>query len=119
MAETRVGILVPNLFLRVPVDTAVRGVGALPVILGGSDEARHSDCRIVIIDLEAAGETGPDLAALLAGTGKIVLAFGPHVESQRLAAARAAGAVALARGAFLARLPELLSSALERIAGEE
>jgi hypothetical protein len=37
-----------------------------------------------------------------------VLAFGPHVQGEMLAEARAAGAVVLPRSIFLARLPELL-----------
>jgi hypothetical protein len=41
-----------------------------------------------------------------------VLAFGPHVRAEALAAARRAGAVALPRSAFLARLPELLATAV-------
>jgi hypothetical protein len=51
-----------------------------------------------------------------------VLAFGPHVKAQMLAASRAAGAVVLPRSVFLARLPELLAAALgpaHRPAGSE
>ena len=46
------------------------------------------------------------------GAGKTVLAFGPHVQGEMLAAARAAGAVVLPRSVFLARLPELLAAAV-------
>jgi hypothetical protein len=112
VAETRVGVLVPNLFVRVPVDTAVRSVGAVPVTLAGGDQARSADCPVLIVDLDAVGEAGAELLTALTEAGKIVLAFGPHVEGRRLAAARAAGATVLPRGVFLSRLPELLGGAL-------
>ena len=112
MAEgPRVGVLVPNLFLRVGVDAAVQAGGGQVVGLAGPASAA-AGCAVVIADLEA---LGPDPAAAIraiAATGATVLAFGPHVQGERLAAARAAGAVALPRSVFLQRLPELLAAVL-------
>jgi hypothetical protein len=114
VVDARIGILVPNLFMRVPVDTAVRAAGASPVTLAGADEAGGTDCAVVIVDLDPAGGADPELVEELAAAGRLVLAFAPHVEAGRLAAARAAGATVLPRGAFLARLPELLTRSLRR-----
>lgn len=110
---TRVGVVVPNLFLRVPVDAAVRGVGAEPVGLAEPGEATARGCRVVVVDLDAVGSTALDAVSRLTAAGVVVLAFGPHVDAARLAAARSAGAVALPRSAFLRRLPDLLTTAVE------
>ena len=80
-------------------------------------EARlvDSPVRSLIVDLEA-GEPGMELIRRLrdaraderAKAIRIVV-FGPHVATQALAAAKAAGADAImARGAFSARLPQIL-----------
>ncbi|MFI5166126.1 MAG: hypothetical protein ACHQQS_05875 [Thermoanaerobaculales bacterium] len=115
MAETpRVGVLAPNLFLRIPLEAAIRNAGAQPIALDAPAQALDQNCRAVILDLPAAGDSAPVAIASLIRAGLGVLAFGPHVEGERLAAARRAGAVVLPRGAFLSRLPELLDLALGR-----
>ncbi len=109
----KVGLLVPNLFLRVPVDSAVRGAGAEPVALSGPGAAVTSGCKVVIADLDA---LKPDPATAIRAwvrAGIVVLGFGPHVEATLLAAARHAGAVVLPRATFLGRLPELLAAGLK------
>jgi len=109
---TRVAILVPNLFLFVPVEVAVRGAGAQPVPVQEPEAALEEECAVLVVDLAALGEKAPARLAPVCGKGIVVLAFGPHVEGESLAAVRASGAVALPRGAFLPRLPELLKVAL-------
>ena len=104
----RVGVLVPNLFLRVPVDAAVRGAGAEPVTVAGVAAAAGAP-RVLVVDLDALGPEPAAAVRELVTQGKDVLAFGPHVKAQMLAACRAAGAVVLPRSVFLARLPELLA----------
>ena len=112
MAErARVGVLVPNLFLRVPVDAAVRGAGAEPETVAGVAAAASAP-RVLVVDLDALGAEPETAVRALVVQGKDVLAFGPHVKAQMLAACRAAGAVVLPRSVFLARLPELLAAAL-------
>jgi hypothetical protein len=108
----RVAVLVPNLFVRVTVESAVRAARLVPVAVASAVQAREEDCRVAIVDLEASGIDAPAAIAALVGGGIVVLAFGPHVRAEALAAARQAGAVALPRSAFLARLPELLATAL-------
>lgn len=112
MAEgPRVGVLVPNLFLRVGVDAAVQASGAQVVGLAGPASAAGG-CVAVIADLDALGSDPATAIRAIAATGATVLAFGPHVQGERLAAARAAGAVVLPRSVFLQRLPELLAAVL-------
>lgn len=112
MAEgPRVGVLVPNLFLRVGVDAAVQASGAQVVGLA-SPASAAAGCAAVIADLEALGSDPAAAIRAIAATGATVLAFGPHVQGERLAEARAAGAVVLPRSVFLQRLPELLAAVL-------
>jgi hypothetical protein len=107
-----VGLLVPNLFLRVPLDSAVRGLGAEPVGLAGREAVERGGCKVVVVDLDVLKpEPGPAIKSWVRA-GIVVLGFGPHVEAALLAAARQAGAVVLPRSAFLGRLPELLAAAM-------
>ena len=108
----RVAVVVPNLFLRWPVETAIRAAGAQPVFLMDVSDAATVGCSVLIADLDAMGGEAAGALHALAAVNITVLAFGAHVERERLAAARAAGAVALPRSIFLAKLPELLESAV-------
>jgi hypothetical protein len=60
----------------------------------------------VVVDL--ARPDALDALAAAVPTGARVLAYGSHVERERLDAARTAGAEVLARSAFFNRLPDLL-----------
>lgn len=113
MAESaRVGLMIPNLFMRIPVEAAVRARGAQVLALADVASATSSGCSLVIADLDAFGSDPAAAVQALVASGAAVLAFGPHVEGVRLAAARAAGAVVLPRSAFLEQLRELLDTAL-------
>jgi hypothetical protein len=109
---TRVALFIPNLFVRVPVESAVRASRLEPHAVASPEQAGEAGCAVAILDLEAVGEGAPAAIASLVRAGVTVLAFGPHVRAGELAAARQAGAVALPRSAFLARLPELLAAAI-------
>jgi len=80
-------------------------------VLANAGQVAGSPCRVVIVDLEALGDDPAGAVRSLVAAGRTVLAFGPHVRGEMLAAARAAGAVVLPRSAFLDRLPELLRAA--------
>lgn len=108
----RVAILVPNLFLFVSVETAVNGAGAQPVTIREPEAAEREGCEVLVVDLDALGEGAAARLQPVCAAGVVVLAFAGHLEGAKLAAARAAGAVALPRSAFLPRLPELLTLAL-------
>jgi hypothetical protein len=68
--------------------------------------------RVVFIDLTAGEMVAPGALSeyrKLAGPDAWFVAFGPHVESESLAAAKATGCqVVLARSKFAAGLPELM-----------
>jgi DNA-binding NarL/FixJ family response regulator len=70
-----------------------------------------SPVRALIVDLEA-GETGLELIRMVKVKGGIrVVVFGPHVDAEGFERARATGADAVvARGAFGARLPQILQA---------
>lgn len=73
-----------------------------------------SPVKALIVDLEA-GQVALDLIRLARSTPRpgnpmAIIAFGPHVAVEALAAARSAGADAvLARGAFNRTLPQILT----------
>lgn len=106
-----IGVLAPNLFVRAAVDAAVLGAGARPIAINAGEKPRTSGIKVVIIDLEALGERTAEIVAAFSAARVTVLAFAPHVATEILRTARAGGAIALPRQAFLARLPELLAIA--------
>ncbi|MDX1946120.1 MAG: hypothetical protein SFU86_12045 [Pirellulaceae bacterium] len=69
------------------------------------------DCRLALVDLTIAG---PDLGGVVAAIRGVapaarIVAFGPHVDEARLAAAQAAGCdLVLSRGQFHKQYAELL-----------
>lgn len=69
--------------------------------------------RLILLDLTAADLTSPELLAeyhRLAGPSAWLVAVGPHVDAERLAAARAAGCrLAIPRSKFAADLPGLIT----------
>lgn len=93
------------------------GVAARPVRSIEMLEARLGDSPVkaLVVDLEG-GEVAMELIRRLRGGAKSptesavrVLAFGPHVATEALAGAKAAGAdVVMPRGGFSARMPEIL-----------
>ena len=96
---------------RVKSAAADLGISARPVRSVEMLEARlaDSDVRGLIVDLEA-GAVGIELIGRMAEEGAIpVVAFGPHVATAALDAARQAGATrVLTRGAFANGLGEVL-----------
>ncbi len=116
--KTSVSVLVPNLFLRIPIEAAVRAFGCLPSVAADVVAAVRALPRVVVADLEVLGDDPAAAVRELTRAGKTVLAFGPHVAGEKLASARAAGAVVLPRSVFLERLPELLRVALGGVDGD-
>ncbi len=111
MAEQpRVGVVVPNLFLHIPVVAAVQASGGRALDLPDPGAAAAAGCAVVIVDLEALGPDPAPVIHTAAEGGAAVLAFAPDAHGWRLEAARAAGATALPRSLLLQRLPELLAA---------
>lgn len=96
----------------------VRGVAPDAVIArsaGALVEAMGPNTRLVLVDLQA-DEAMDALRRLAAGSkpdGAQVVAWGPHVMEEALAAAREAGAEAMTRGAFVKELPQLVAASAE------
>ena len=93
------------------VSRPARDVGMLRRRLDRVDDGKANGAvAAVMVDLEA-GEGALELIRVAAGHGAdpAVIAFGPHVMTEALAAAEEAGADAvMARGAFTRELPELV-----------
>jgi len=104
-------VLVPNLFLRVPVEEAVRGIGAQAVFLADLAAAARAGCVLVLADLEALDAEGESSVRSLVSSGAAVVVFGPPAATERLGAMRRAGAVAMPRSLFFQQLPQILASA--------
>jgi hypothetical protein len=68
--------------------------------------------RLVLVDLQVSGALQAVQALSDRPAGTRIVAWGPHVMEEALAAARAAGAdVVLPRGAFVKALPQLVADA--------
>jgi CheY-like chemotaxis protein len=110
--------LVSELMMGSQVAAAAKRTGA-SVALVASDEALVAQAEtlrpnLVIVDL---GHPGLDARALverlapLLPPGATLIAFGPHVHKERLAAAREAGfGLVLSRGQFHAEMDEILKT---------
>ena len=96
--------------------SAAAQLGKKLAVAGSAADAAaklSADCKLVIADLTL---DGLDLAAVVAATrarapAARVIAFGPHVDEQLLASAKASGAdLVLSRGQFHREYTELLRS---------
>lgn len=94
----------------------VRGAAPDAVLARSADallEAVGPGTRLVLVDLQADGALDA-LRALSTGGPALearVVAWGPHVMEEALAAARETGAEVMARGAFVKALPQLVAAA--------
>lgn len=95
-AEPRVLLVCSDLFFSTQLRSAAQSAGAtVDVELSAArivEQTATGAYTLVVIDLEI---MGLDLAAVIAGlpidNRPVVVAFGPHVQAQRLKAAREAG----------------------------
>jgi predicted metal-dependent hydrolase len=114
-----VAVLVTDLFFAVPIGEAVRAAGARAQLVNDATElaqAIDSWPALVIIDLTAPGDWQAVVRRdkTLPQTRTIpIVAFGSHVQTGALQAARAAGCDhAWARSRFVGELPQLLQQTL-------
>ena len=116
--KSHIVALETDLFFAVRIESAVRAAGAQPELVGDGAALREAIDRwpeLVIIDLAVAGWEEPvRRAKSLPDTRPIpIVAFGSHIDTQALAAARKAGCDhAWARSRFTAELPDLLQRVL-------
>jgi CheY-like chemotaxis protein len=106
-------VVVTDLFFQARISAAARVAGRnvhfvtagdrLPVTIAG---------ETVLIDLDAALDVTAAIARLREGGAGQIIAFGPHVDTDRRKAARAAGADrVLAKSRFVTELPAILGGA--------
>lgn len=117
VGHTQIGILLGrDLIFTNKVQSTAHTLGYQVEVIGEKAKARVEieslHPRLVLIDLTA-GELSSPASIMeylaIAGSQTWFIAFGPHVESESLAAARAAGChVVLPRSKFAADLPRLL-----------
>lgn len=111
----RVLLVVPDLFFATRIRTAATHVGitvADVTAAAAAEACRQGRPALVIVDLGHAAALDALRGIATAPGPRRVVAFGSHVDRERLAAARDAGAdEVLPRSAFTVRLPELLRAA--------
>lgn len=85
----------------------------LSMLVVGSFDDLHTPVEYALVDLTTPGLDINELVTnlrQLAPPPKSIIAYGPHVQEERLAAATAAGCdLVLTRGQFDRQLPELLA----------
>lgn len=116
MAEpSRTYALVDDLFFRAKIEATARAADAEVVFARvAGDLPDRLGAVLVMVDLGLSGDDPIETIRALRARPEAprVVAFGPHRDVDRFAAAREAGADrVLARSAFVERLPELLRGA--------
>jgi hypothetical protein len=92
-------------------DLLFRGkLGGLVTGAGGEVTRDAATCDLLIVELEAPG--GEAAIAAAVGRGVPVLAFGSHVDAERLRRARELGAEAVPNSRVEARLAQLLATSI-------
>lgn len=110
----RLLIVCNDLFFSTQLRSAAERAGAeVDLELQGSQAAAHATAErydVVVIDLESPGLNLQGLmASLKEGSRPRVIGFGPHVQEQRLTAAREAGCdQVVSRGRIAVSLPQFL-----------
>ena len=113
-SSRRVLIVCSDLFFLTQLRSSAERVGAqVELELQGSQASQRAAAgryNAVIVDLESPGLDLERLMTSLPENGRTqVIAFGPHVQEQRLSAARAAGCdVVVSRGQIAGQFSELL-----------
>lgn len=104
--------VVPDLFFQSRISAAARHSGRSVRYLTSERVDREAGgFRLALVDLDAASDIASTIRGLrAAGEGTIVV-FGPHVDTEKRKAARAAGADrVLAKSKFVADLPGILAA---------
>jgi CheY-like chemotaxis protein len=114
MRDSPIHVLSDDLFFRSRIEATAEAAGVTVLVSRTTDEllarVEESGSVGVLVDLGMGADGPTAIRALKRGPDPPpVLAWGSHVETDTLEAARAAGADrVLARGAFTRRLPDLL-----------
>lgn len=103
--------VVTDLFFQSRIDAAAKRSGrTVRFVASDQDFNDVRGCRLVLVDLDVRADVTNAMRTLKGRVSGPVIAFGPHLDGERLKAARAAGADrALARSKFVSELPRLLA----------
>lgn len=103
-----IAAFVDDLLFRSKIRAVAGHTGADVVFVKGPGEPAVSEAGLVIVDLD--GPNAVHTVRALAGSASRVVGFVSHVHADRIREARAAGLTeVMARSAFVAALPELLT----------
>jgi len=107
--EWRVDIaaFIPDVFFQVRVASAAHVAGRSVRFLTTPDDL--GAVSLVLVDLDAIQDIGPLIESLREQTQAPIVAFGPHVDTERRKVARRAGANrVLAKSKFVTELPKMM-----------
>ena len=113
-------LVTADLLVRSWITAAAERSGKAIVVVDTLDAARHQVAahlpRTILVDLSAPGIEPAALVELAQSLepAPAVLAFGPHVHKDRLAAARAAGCQVLSRGQLHADVDAIVGQVKKR-----
>jgi CheY-like chemotaxis protein len=108
--------VVTDLFFQSRISAAARHLGIRIRYVSPSEAAdTPHPFRAALVDLDAGGDVTRAIAALRAAADGPIVAFGPHVDTDRRKAARTSGADrVLAKSKFVTELPHILAEAATR-----
>jgi DNA-binding LacI/PurR family transcriptional regulator len=108
--------VVTDLFFQARISAAARAAGLTVQFLTGLGQIpEHVGGACVLVDLDAALDVTAAIERLKAAGARQIIAFGPHLDTERRKAARAAGADrVLAKSKFVSDLPAIIASTSPR-----
>lgn len=100
--------VVTDLFFQARISSAARAAGRRVRYISAPEQA--ADFRLALVDLDAGADVLKSIESLRAATALgSIIAFGPHVDTARRAAARRSGADrVLAKSKFVTELATLM-----------
>ncbi len=104
-------VLCTDFIFATKISATARALGVEVEVIRTSGALAGRAPALFLVDLDADDALPAIASCRSAAPGARIVAFGPHVEAKLLAAAREQGAdEALARSAFVRRLPEMLEA---------
>lgn len=107
--------VVTDLFFQSRVASAARAAGRQVRFVRTLADLDASSWNLALVDLDAAIDPMAAIGRLRSGASGPIVAFGPHVDTERRKQARGAGADrVLAKSKFVTVLPDLMQAGEER-----
>ena len=100
-----------DLFFAARIRSAAQAAGTSVRFIGRADDLPSSAPSLALVDLDSALDVAHIIAQLQSAGTPMIVAFGPHLDTEKFSAARGAGAHrVLARSKFVTELPALMRS---------